>query len=168
MKKLFISLLLFLSLSIFSAFSLASGGLISFQENIFYGKSDQQNLGASFSIKPDNTNLFIEFFTGWNLSNNNFLLSGVLDYRLFEKEIKSNLIFYTNAGIKSAFDFSEQALLSLAPRAVFGLSFILFDGYLELFLQQAAEQNISFIFEDQLSLDFPLTLPFSIGFRIWD
>ena len=168
MKKLFITLILSFSFSVFSAFSLASGGLISFQENIFYGKGDQQNLGASFSIKPDKTNLYVEFFTGWNLSKNNFLLSGVLDYRLFEREIVSNLNFYTNAGIKCAFDFADQPALSLAPRAVFGLSFIFFDGYLELFLQQAAEQNVSFIFSDQFSLDYPLTLPFSLGFRIWD
>ena len=151
----------------FSTFSMANGAFISFQENIFYTGHDEKSGGASYTIKPDNTNLFLEVFTGWNFTKNSFSLSGIIDLRLFEAEILPNFNIYGNAGVKAGLDFYEGAKISAAPRIALGLNLIFLDGYLEIFLQQAVQQNVRYNFASG-ELDYPLELPLGLGFRIWD
>ena len=167
MKKFFLTLTCLFFIPFFS-FSMGNGGLITFQENIFYNSHNEKAGGASFTMKPDNTNIFFELYTGWNFSNNYFFLTCAMDYKLFEIELLPNFNLYGNAGLKSGFDFFENGKFSLAPQFVLGFSFIFFDGFLEFFIQQAVQQNVRFNFGPEFSIDYPRKLPLGIGFRIWD
>ena len=117
------------------------------------------------TMKLERYNLI--FGTGMNIGKEKdtiyFGNSGYLDYLFFDNQIKNNWNFNMGTGLNYSLMFAKEYGLksSISGRLFLGMSWILFDGYIELYLQQ----NIG----DRIYLNEPITncliFPTAIGIR---
>lgn len=120
--------------------------------------------GVSCSIKTDNIPLVFDVATDFNFYENDFALYETCDYWLFNPEIGDYAYFFAGFGEKAGILFSaDDFYFNVAPRAVFGLNWIFYDGFLEYFAQVAVEPNFLLGSENDFYLNFPL----NIGVRFY-
>lgn len=120
--------------------------------------------GISCSIKNDNIPLVISVATDYDFSADSFNVSVNGDYWLFNPMIGNYCSFYTGPGacIGGSF-FAGKAFLCAAPRAVLGFSWIFYDGFLEYFVQAAAQPEWKLGAETE----FALKIPCNAGIRLY-
>lgn len=120
--------------------------------------------GISCSIKNDNFPLVISVATDYDFSENSFNAAVTGDYWIFNPMIGSHCSFFAGTGacIGGTF-FDDKAFFCAAPRFLIGLSWIFYDGFLEYFVQTAAqpEWNIG------CSTEFKFKVPCNAGIRLY-
>ncbi len=167
MKKGVFAFLIFLFSN--SIFALGMGPLFMANQKIEYSQSVTQSFGAACSLKFDTLPIYFEFSTEYAPFTNDFDINLSGDFWFSNPQILPNWNFYYGAGLALGSDFySNKFMLNFGPRLLVGFNWQLFDGFIELFVQQAAQQNVSFEFGGQGRTFYPLELPFSVGFRVWD
>ena len=150
-------------------FSMGIGPQAVSNQKIEYDSSYSASFGAACSLKLDTMPFYFSFSTEYNPFSSDFDINLSSDFWIFNPEILPNWNFFFGAGTSLGVNcFSDKVCFNFGPRLVSGFSWILFDGFLEIFVQQAACQNVSFEFGGTGRTFYPLELPFSLGVRFWD
>lgn len=124
--------------------------------------------GASFSFKTDRFPLAFAFETNYDFFLNSFDAGISADWWLCNPVIHGNWSFFAGAGAFIGTRIhTDGAVFSAAPRAVLGTNLTLFDGFLELFVQAAAQPEFQYDFQDA-GCGFRFAVPVAFGIRIWD
>ncbi len=120
--------------------------------------------GLACSIKMDNQPVVFAVCTDWDFLGNTFDGTLTADWWLFNPALSGTFSIF--GGLGAAFGASvceEDAVLTLAPRAVLGTSWILYDGFSEIFIQAAAQPEARI----GTSTDFALKVPVNVGTRFY-
>lgn len=139
----------------------------------FSGGTDFENpifeAGLSCSIKTDNVPLSLGFSADWSFSEKLFRTNATCDYWIFNPQVSDYASFFTGFGGMAGISFGDlrknEIFFNAAPRLFFGLNWILFDGFLEYFVQIAAMPEFSFNSERENS--FALKFPCNAGIRFY-
>ena len=128
--------------------------------------------GAAFTLKTDNFPLALAVCNDWDFLNNHFDFSVTADYHFIELQTGNFSAFYAGLGAAAGTtlftkDSDLKATLNLAPRAVFGLSWIFYDGFFEYFVQGAVQPEFSFFNDTDDTCDFSLKIPVNTGVRFY-
>lgn len=166
-KKLaiFISFILFSSINIFS---LGIGALGNITPNFNFPDNSTISMGAACSIKLDRVPLVFAISTEVNPENSKFIFGIATDYWLCNPYITNNMKFYIGPGvnIKGLTSFNDFEL-KIAPRAVFGINYLLLDGFFEIFLQEVVEFGITNNLSSNADITYSMNFPIELGFRFW-
>lgn len=150
-------------------FAMGMGPALNASQKISYDESYSAAFGATCTLKADTLPFYFGFSTDYDPFDYNFDINLSADFWFCNPQIAPNWNFYFGAGGGLGADFySDRTILNFGPRLVVGTNWQLLDGFIELFVQQAAQQNVSFEFGGAGRTFYPLDLPFSIGFRVWD
>lgn len=149
----------------FSIFSMGIGA----QSDSSFGFSTVRNekffpTGIACTIKNDNYPIVFAFCTDFDKLQNSFEFYFTADYWILRPLISSNCTFFAGPGTVAGTSLgSDFFAIYFAPRAVFGFSWILYDGFLEPFVQIGIQP------ETRLSdkLDYAVKLPVNIGARFY-
>jgi hypothetical protein len=102
--------------------------------------------------------------------DNDFYLgaSCFVDYLLINKQIHNTLNFYSGIGLKGDFstNFKQSYFIKGGIPVLFGFSKLFYDGYLELYADQAIKPTFNYIIKPfRTSYNFSLGFPFTFGIR---
>ena len=148
---------------LFFPFSIFSMG-IGVQTDSAFGFSTAKNekffpAGIACTIKNDNYPIVLAFCTDFDKLQNSFEFYFTADYWIFRPHISSNCIFFAGPGTAAGTSLgSDFFAIYIAPRAVFGLSWILYDGFLEPFVQLGIQPETRLSGNLDLAIKFPLNL----------
>ncbi|MBD5442874.1 MAG: hypothetical protein HDR34_05670 [Treponema sp.] len=124
--------------------------------------------GASFSLKPERFPFYLFLDTSADPFSHFFTVRAAADYWILNPPISDYMHFFFGVGaLCGANMYSKDVDLVLAPRVLFGLNWILFDGFLEPFLQITAQPAFALDFADN-ACNFLMEIPIAIGVRIWN
>ena len=175
-KKVFIFILL-----IGCAVNLFSLGIgVSSETNIISPSSEENNdcyLGVSGTAKFDGQPLYYTLYTGHVPLNPRFLLTLSADWHFFEPEIKPNWNAYFGIGLGTGLEYVGGELdFQAGPRALCGMNWIFYDGFLEFFVQGVVQPTYRTMIwkSDKMPLknaninQYITQYPISVGIRFWD
>lgn len=124
--------------------------------------------GASFSLKPERLPFHLFLDTSADPFSHFFTVRAAADYWILNPSITDYMHFFFGAGaLCGANMYSKKIDLVFAPRALLGLNWVLFDGFLEPFLQITAQPAFALDFADN-TCNFLIEVPVAIGVRIWN
>ncbi len=157
-KKVFLLLISILISS--KIFALGIGPALDFTAGNNFKNSDSPTpiveAGISCSIKADNIPFSLNIATDWNFSENIFRAKASCDYWVLNPQLSDYTMFFTGLGATAGLSACKNsAAFTAAPRLVIGLNWIFYDGFLEYFIQGAAEPEFTFSNENNFSLKFP-------------
>ena len=157
--------MLFNSINIFS---LGIGALGNVTPNLDFPDNSNVSIGAACSIKLDRIPFVFSISTEVNPENENFIFGVATDYWLYNSYITNNTKFYIGPGIniKGTTSFDDFGI-KIAPRAVFGINYLLLDGFFEIFLQEVVEFGITKTLTSNTDITYSVNFPIELGFRFW-
>lgn len=124
--------------------------------------------GASFSFKTDRYPFVFTFETNYDFLVDSFEMGISADYWLCNPVIKGNWNVFAGIGVFTGAGIQKtSASFSAAPRAVLGTNLTLLDGFLELFVQAAAQPAFQYDFQNTETA-FVFTVPVAAGIRLWN
>jgi hypothetical protein len=129
--------------------------------------------GLGCSAKFDSVPVYWALTTNINSSDHTFYFNTELtgDYWVMNPNIKGIWSwFWGFGGVVSTGSDGSVFYLNAGPRAVIGMNWIFCTGFLELYVQNAVEPEISFVFtgtEENELPRFPVYFPFDAGLRFW-
>ena len=149
-------------------FAMGTGAQLNANPKIHFGNDSSFAAGASCTLKTDSIPLYFTFETNYDFYADTFDIGIGADYWFCNPQIAANWGWFLGAGaFASAGIEKDDALVNIAPRAVLGTNFTLFDGFLELFVQAAAQPSLQFDIRDS-DVNFLMEIPVAFGIRIWD
>lgn len=156
MKKLFLMLILAF-VSVYS-FSLGIGVHLDLEPGISACSSETYfPCGIACSIKTDNYPVALGICTDCDVTNGSLEAYVTADYWIFQHAVSNRGIFYTGAGVVAGTGLIRKSIDFYAgPRAVIGLSWILYDGFLETFVQTGCQAEFRTGWSDDIAVKFPV------------
>lgn len=124
--------------------------------------------GASFSLKPERLPFHLFLDTSADPFSHFFTVRAAADYWILNPPLSDYMHFFLGVGVLCGANmYSTNVDLVFAPRVLLGLNWILFDGFLEPFLQITAQPAFALDFADNVC-NFLMEVPVAIGVRIWN
>ena len=165
-KKLVSAAVLFLFM-LTGTWAIAVGAEICSNPKTDFSGKNTAAFEAAFIFHTDRIPVCAEIKTGYNPFIKSFDLILAADFLPFNPSLNKNgnIKFYGGFGSCAGIKISEKILYSAGLRMTGGLSFIFYDGFLELFLQQTIQPEIDFGTDNRCN--YLLALPSAAGFRIW-
>ncbi|MGP1475236.1 MAG: hypothetical protein ACTTJ1_07505, partial [Treponema sp.] len=165
-KKLVSAAVLFLFM-LTGTWAIAVGAEICSNPKTDFSGKNTAAFEAAFIFHTDRIPVCAEIKTGYNPFIKSFDLILAADFLPFNPSLNKNgnIKFYGGFGSCAGIKISEKILYSAGLRMTGGLSFIFYDGFLELFLQQTIQPEIDFCTDNRCN--YLLALPSAAGFRIW-
>lgn len=163
-KKIFISLIcvLIVNIKLFATGAGAQAAIIPGSEGI---KADLKG-----TVRLMNIPLVFGFGIEAGTENNilNFGFSGFSDYWIIDKQLHNTINFYAGPGISAHIYINEgkswQCLLG--ARGIVGINFLLYDNYLEFYLQGGIEPSAFIPITEKTQLKYRTNFPCETGFRV--
>lgn len=119
--------------------------------------------GVSCSVKFDNHPVQLNVCTDYSFIQDTFEAYITCDYLFLNKDFSNSMTFYTGIGEIAGASINKDPALILGARAVTGLSLILYDGFLEYFIQGGFQPQGRFGNSSELQIKFP----FNTGLRLY-
>lgn len=163
MKKV-ICLIIFIFLST-GLFAVGIGPQLDITPGLLLNKNEAiTEAGISCSIKMDNVPIVIGVATDYSIIQQTFDACGSLDFWIFNPMIGDYCSFFTGIGASSGASFSDKDIAFTAGgRALFGFNWILYDGFMEYFVQAAIQPTGRFGNDSLFQLKFPV----NAGIRLY-
>lgn len=161
---------IFLTLIIFTLPSLSFAAGLGAQLNVNPGITINGDFllfsGAAFTVKLDKDPIILNISTDYNIVNNLFEGSVGLDYWLINPAINEYCNFFLGLGVGYGIDFNlSEFYLESMKRIVLGFNWILYDGFMEPFIQLSIqnESRINLNLKSLISFNAPV----SAGIRFY-
>ncbi|MDE5897939.1 MAG: hypothetical protein K2H09_01545 [Treponemataceae bacterium] len=124
--------------------------------------------GAACSMKFDRIPFYIAVSTDFDFLSGSFDVSAAADYWILNPRISDCWKWFFGVGLMAGASFSGSSVsVGAAPRAFFGMSWIFFDGYFELYAQQGVQPEVRAVFGQDSGMQVPIRFPSDVGVRFW-